>query len=181
VNTRQCPLPQRFVPLCPPTLAPTTIPSGANDLLALSFMSHTHPTATSSSSSNFELIIDNALNAYKKRTKKDLREHPLAARLQTCDSSGAILAVLQEQAQKLEQSRSTDERWTKWLDPTVKVLHAFVNVLGAAGGPVCLTTCTSLRSAPSFIWQALPSANLIFAGFGALISVCILLTSRGPS
>ena len=61
-------------------------------------------------------MINNALNKYKQRTKTDLRAHPLAAQLESCDSPSAILAVLQEQAQGLDQSRSTDERWTKWLD-----------------------------------------------------------------
>ena len=110
-------------------------------------MSHTHFTtaSSSSSSSNFQLVIDEALDTYKKRTKKDLREHPLANQLQIYDSPSAILAVLQQQAQQTEQSRSTDGRWTKWLAPTVKVLHFFVKVLGAAGGPVCLRICTFLE------------------------------------
>ena len=107
-------------------------------------MSHTHFTAASSSS-NFQLIIDEALDTYQMRTKTDLREHPLADQLQTCESPRAILTILQEQAQQTEQSRSTDGRWTKWLDPTVKVLHYFVKVLGAADGPVCLRICISLE------------------------------------
>jgi hypothetical protein len=142
-------------------------------------MSHTLPTAASASSSpsNFQLILNNALDTYKKRTKKDLRDHPLAAQLQSCESPSAILAVLQQQAQDTEQSRSADERWTKWLDPTVKVLHAFVNILGAAGGPVRLRICTSPTEICSliFLWQVFPSSNLIFSGFGELLSVCILI------
>ena len=96
-------------------------------------MSHAHPTtaSSSSSSSNYQLIINNALNIYRNRTKKDLREHPLATQLQTCDSPSAILAVLQQQVQGPDQSRGTEERWTKWLDPTVNVLFAFSNILGA--------------------------------------------------
>ena len=76
-------------------------------------------------SSNFQLIINNALDKYKKRTKNDLLAHPLAAQLQSCDSPSAILAVLQQQVQGLDQSRSSDERWSRWLDPTVNVLYAF--------------------------------------------------------
>jgi hypothetical protein len=91
-------------------------------------MSQTHLTATSSS--NFQLIINNALKAYEKRTKTDLLAHPLAIELQTCDSPGAILAVLQQQVQGLDQSRSSDDRWTKWLDPTVSILHALSETLG---------------------------------------------------
>ena len=102
-------------------------------------MSHTHPTTASSSSSspNFQLIINKALDTYKKRTKKDLRAHPLAVQLQACDSPGAILAVLQPQVQGLDQSRNTDERWTKWLDPTINVLYTFSNIIGAGVGLVC--------------------------------------------
>jgi hypothetical protein len=93
------------------------------------------------SSSNFQLVINNALKAYEKRTKNDLLAHPLAAQLQTCDSPGAILAVLQQQVQELNQSRSTDDRWTKWLDPVVSVLCAFSATLGEGVGlvsPRCL-------------------------------------------
>ena len=99
-------------------------------------MSHTHPTAASSSSSspsNFQLLINNALDTYKKRTKNDLRDHPLAAELQACDSPTSIIAVLQQQLEGLDQSQSTDERWTKWLDPTIHVLLTFSQTVGTVG------------------------------------------------
>jgi hypothetical protein len=99
-------------------------------------MSHTPPTTTSSS--NFQLIFNNALKAYEKRTKKDLVAHPLAAQLQACDSPSAILGVLQQQVEDLNQSRSTDERWTKWLDPTVNVLFTLSATLGEGVSLVCL-------------------------------------------
>jgi len=105
-------------------------------------MSHAHPTApsSSSSSSNFQLIINNALDAYKKRTQNDLLAHPLAAELQPCNTPSAILAVLQKQLQGLDQSRSSDDRWTRWLDPTVNVLFALSATLGEGVGLVCLIT-----------------------------------------
>ncbi|SRR5216683_799716 len=102
-------------------------------------MPHTPPTATSSP--NFQLIFNNALKAYEKRTKNDLVAHPLAAQLQACDSPSAILGVLQQQVEDLNQSRSTDEiyeRWTKWLDPTVNVLFALSATLGEGVSLVCL-------------------------------------------
>jgi hypothetical protein len=73
------------------------------------------------------------LKAYKKRTKKDLLKHPLADRLQTCDSASSILTVLQEQVQELDESQRSNERLTKWLGPTVNVLHAFSETLGGVG------------------------------------------------
>ncbi|KAI0268566.1 hypothetical protein BGY98DRAFT_938097 [Russula aff. rugulosa BPL654] len=111
-------------------------------------MSHT-PTSTSY---NFQLIFDNALKTYKKRTKKDLLKHPLADRLQACNSASSILTLLQEEVQGLNKSQRNNERLTKWLDPTVKVLHAFSDTLGEG---------------ISLVFQP---AKVIFTGFGVLLS-----------
>ena len=126
-----------------------------NKLLPFALMSQSHLTASSSlSSSNFQLIINNALKAYEKRTKKDLLAHPLAAELQACNSLTAILAVLQQQVDWLDQSRS-DDRWTKWLDPTLNVLFSFSATLGAGVGLVCPRTYGNLRSALSYFFGRL--------------------------
>jgi hypothetical protein len=86
-------------------------------------MPHTHPTST-------QLIFANALKAYKKRAKEDLLTHPLADRLEACDSANSILTVLQE----------SQHSNTKWLDPTVNVIHAFSETLGERVGSVCFRT-----------------------------------------
>ena len=80
------------------------------------------------------------MDKYKKRTKNDLLAHPLAAQLQSCDSPSAILVILQQQVQGLDQSRSSDEQWSRWLDPTISVLYALNSTLGAGVGLVCLRT-----------------------------------------
>jgi hypothetical protein len=103
-------------------------------------MSHAHAAVASSSSPNFQLIFSNALKAYEQKTKSDLLAHPLAAQLQACDSPNAILLVLQQQARELNQSRTNDERFTKWLDPTVNVLYALSGALGEGVGLVCFNT-----------------------------------------
>jgi hypothetical protein len=113
----------------------------------LTLMSHTQSAAASS---KFQLIINNALDTYRKRTKNDLLTHPLAAQLQTCRTPVAILAILQQQVQGLDQSQRGDERWSKWLDPTVNVLFTFSSTIGAGVGLVCLRTCTHPRSASSY-------------------------------
>src|ERR1700679_2288793 len=89
--------------------------------------------STTASSSKFQLIINDALKVYNKRTKNDLLLHPLAAQLQTCDSPTDILAVLQQQIQGLDRSQSGDDRWTKWLDPTINVLLTFSQTAGTVG------------------------------------------------
>ncbi|KAH9978444.1 hypothetical protein BJV77DRAFT_1073894 [Russula vinacea] len=116
-------------------------------------MSHTYPTAASSSNtSNFQIIFNNALKVYQTRTRNDLLLHPLAAQLQICGSPSSILAVLKEKVQDLDRSRSGDERWAKWFDPTVNVLFAFSATLGSGVG---------LLFSP---------ATVIFAGIGVLLS-----------
>ena len=92
-----------------------------------------------SPSTNFETIIAAALEEYKRKTKKDIASHPLAAELKSCDSPSAILAILRAQAQTFDKSQSTDERLTKWLDPTVNVLYAFSAVVGDVAGLVTST------------------------------------------
>ena len=109
--------------------------NNTNKLLPLPFIM-SHPTI--SSSSNFQLIINNALEKYKKRTKTDLITHPLAAQLQSCNSSDAILAILHQQVQALDQSRSRDERWSRWLNPSVNVIYALSSTVAAGVGLVCV-------------------------------------------
>ncbi|KAH9016400.1 hypothetical protein EDB83DRAFT_230808 [Lactarius deliciosus] len=107
--------------------------------------------------SNFQTIFHASLKAYEKQTKKNLLSHPLSAQLNSCDSSAAILTVLQDQVQEFEQSRSVDERLTRWLDPTVNVLYAFSATLGEGIGLV------------------FSPAKVIFAGAGVLLLVSMFL------
>jgi hypothetical protein len=93
-------------------------------------MSNSRTINTASSSSNFQLIFNNALKVYEKRTKNDLLAHPLASELQNCNSPSKILDVLHRQVQGLDQSLSSDDRWTKWLGPTVNVLYMLSETLG---------------------------------------------------
>ncbi|KAH9046688.1 hypothetical protein EDB84DRAFT_632448 [Lactarius hengduanensis] len=122
----------------------------------------TRSTLASGSHSNFQTIFHASLRAYQKQTKKDLISHPLAARLDSCDSPAAILAVLQDQVQEFEQSRSVDDRLTKWLDPTVNVLYAFSATLGEGVGLV------------------FSPAKVIFAGAGVLLLVSTFLDLIAP-
>ena len=91
---------------------------------------------TTSSSSNYQTIFDNAIEAYKKKTKKDLRSHPLLTKLETCNSPDAVLTLLREQIPALDQSRSVDDKLTKWLNPTVNVLYTFSEAIGGGIGLV---------------------------------------------
>ena len=102
-----------------------------------SIMSAGPSTSTSTSNSNFASIFNAALESYKRKTNKDLTEHPLLPSLQSCDSPEAILTVLREQIPAaFNQSQNGDDRLTKWVSPTVNVLCAFSATVGQGVGLV---------------------------------------------
>lgn len=90
-------------------------------------------------------IFEKALKEYRKKTGKDLTAHPLAAQINGCNSPEAILTVLEPIANELNQSQSSDQRHTKWLNPTVNILSALSATLGQGAGLVSysagLITC----------------------------------------
>ena len=89
------------------------------------------PSQTETSSrSNYQLIFDNALAAYKMKTGKDLASDPLLIRLESCDSPDSVLVVLREQIPGFDQSKSSNHRFTNWLSPTVNVLYTFSSTIG---------------------------------------------------
>ena len=100
--------------------------------------------STSTSPTSFETIFAAAFEEYKKQTKTDITSHPLANQLQSCGSSSATIAVLRTQVQTFD--KGTDERWTKWLDPTVNVLFAFSATLSNDVGMVIEATLSPLES-----------------------------------
>ena len=104
-------------------------------VLPTRIMSHIYPTASSSSSS-FQSVLDAALQEYRKKTKCNLLTHPLAAQLQSCDSPTAILSVLQDLIHQFDRRRSSDERLSDWLNPTINVLYAFSSTIGQGVGLV---------------------------------------------
>ncbi|KAH9052831.1 hypothetical protein EDB87DRAFT_1835577 [Lactarius vividus] len=90
----------------------------------------------SSSTPSYHPIFEKALKEYKKKTRKDISSHPLAEEIRGCGSIEAILTVLQGKANELSRSQSSDERFTKWLTPTVNVLNALSSTLGEGVGIV---------------------------------------------
>jgi hypothetical protein len=92
--------------------------------------------STSTSSSNFRTIFVAAIKEYEKKTKTDLHTHPLSTRLQSCNSSSDILAVLHDKVNEFDESRSHNERLSSWLNPTINVLCAFSGTVAQGAGLV---------------------------------------------
>ena len=88
-------------------------------------MSQKLASSSSTPDSRFQSIFRAALQSYQKQTKTDLLAHPLVSQLKSCDSTTAILTLLQDQVREFDKFCSGDERLTKWLGPTVNVLCAF--------------------------------------------------------
>ena len=97
-----------------------------------------------STSSNFQTIFNSALAKYTKQTGKDLRNHPLAYRIDSCNSPDSILDIFQEQSRAFDEFRKGDTKLFQWLIPVVNVLHAL------SSNPV-LRDSGSLVSPPTFL------------------------------
>jgi hypothetical protein len=125
---------------------------------------------------NFQSMFKIALDAYEKKTNTALDKHPLAVKLQACSSPSDILAILQNKVKEFEQSRRSDEKLSRWLNPTIDVLYAFSTTLGVLStafvSPI-KSTSTSATLIP--ISQAFSPATLVFSGIGVLLSVSKLI------
>jgi len=95
------------------------------------------PSTSAPASSNFQSILQGALEQYNHNTKNDLLADPLFAKVNSCESPAQILSVLQGIVGQFDQRRRSGEWLTKLLNPTVHVLHAFS---GAIGGGVSLVS-----------------------------------------
>jgi hypothetical protein len=71
-----------------------------------------------SGSSHLRVLFEAALENYKQQTGIALAEHPLAERLQDCNSVESVTAILRDQAQDFKEFREKD----KILKPLKKVL-----------------------------------------------------------
>ncbi|KAI9431418.1 hypothetical protein H4582DRAFT_1245940 [Lactarius indigo] len=120
----------------------------------------THP--SSSSSSNFQAIFHDSWKAYEQKTKKNILAHPLTSQLQSCNSPTDVLAVLYDQVTGFDPSRHSrgEDKFTKWLGPTVNVLYALATTLSEGVGLV------------------FSPAKVIFAGAGVLLFKEFLTSDR---
>ena len=71
-----------------------------------------------SGSSDLRVLFEAALTDYKQQTGIELAEHPLAERLQDCNSVESVTTILREQAQDFKKFQDKD----KVLKPLKKVL-----------------------------------------------------------
>ena len=86
-----------------------------------------------SGSSPLCVLFEAALEDYKQQTGIELAKHPIAERLQNCNSVESVTDILHEQAQDLNKFREKD-KVLKPLKKILKVLHRLSSVADFAQG-----------------------------------------------
>ena len=125
----------------------------------------------SPANSHYRYIFDNALEAYKQKTGKDLTSDPLLHRLETCRSPDEILVILREHVSGLDHPHNSNNRLTNCLNSTVNVLYTFSTIIGASPG---LVSPVNLGFAGLiYLFQPFPPAAAIFTGIGIVLSASI--------
>ncbi len=126
----------------------------------------------------FPKIFEAALEDYSKKTETDIKSDPLFAKLQDCNSSDAVLEVLEGQALAFEQYRKGDRKvqLMRRLKPIVETLWRLSTEDGLKEGIVSvrLTKYNYPLRSLSFILQISPLAKAIFTGIGLLLEVCTM-------
>ena len=86
-----------------------------------------------SQSSRFRALFESALQDYQIQTGIALDSHPLAGKLQNCDSVESVTIIIQDQSRAFSQFRGDDGRITKSLKGIVSVLYTLSASTGAIG------------------------------------------------
>jgi len=86
--------------------------------------------------SNFQSILDAALDNYHKKTGIDLTKHPSAEKLEDCHSPDDIVELFLEREAEFKGYRDKSHKLIDFLRPVVEVVHAFASILGEAAGLV---------------------------------------------
>ena len=123
-----------------------------------------------SQSSSFRALFESALQDYQIQTSTALASHPLAEKLQDCDSVESVTTVLQDQARAFSQFRGDNGRITKSLKGIVSVLYTLSSSTAAIG----LVRRKASMGVPHLSWSILQPflpANAIFTAFAVLLAV----------
>jgi len=86
-----------------------------------------------SQSSRFRALFEAALQDYQIQTGTALVNHPLAEKLQNCNSAESVTAVLQEQARAFNEFLGDNGRTTKSLKGIVSVLYTLSSSAASIG------------------------------------------------
>jgi hypothetical protein len=98
-------------------------------------------------------LIRDALDTYAEQMKIDLKDNPFAEEVKGCDSPEAILQLLEKNRDEFKEYRDKNRKFIDCLNPVVKFVHAFSEVLGEA---TSLVSAERLRSTISLLLTLSP-------------------------
>jgi hypothetical protein len=134
--------------------------------------------AHQSESARLQALFEPALQAYEKITGVCLTQHPLAIKLQSCDSVEAVAGLLQDQAQAFRDLQGSD-KVMKSLTTTVSNLSnlSFAVPLADVLGLVRQNSEGAHRMShiSNFCLQTFPPAKAIHACLAILLDVCPII------
>ena len=91
--------------------------------------------ARQSESARFQALFEAALQAYERKTGASLAQHPLAIKLQSCDTVEAITGLLQDQARAFGHFQGSDKimESLKTIVSTLSTLSSAASLADAFG------------------------------------------------
>ncbi|SRR6266852_5470644 len=90
---------------------------------------------TAAPSTNFQSVLDAALDSYVKQTGVDITKHPSAEKLNNCHSPEDVIQLLSEGETAFKDYRDKYRSLIGHLRPVVQIVYAFSGILGDAFQP----------------------------------------------
>jgi len=127
-------------------------------------------------SARFQALFEPALQAYEKTAGVSLTQHPLAIKLQSCDSVEAVSGLLQDQAHAFRHLQGSD-KIMKSLKTTVSILSKLSSAASLAGafGLVRQEELVACLTSLTVFLQTLPPARAMQACLAILLDVRAVL------
>jgi hypothetical protein len=88
------------------------------------------------SSTQFQAILDAAIDSYAKQTGVDLAKHPSADKLQNCQFPEDVIHILLEREMAFNDYRHKYRKLIDCLRPVVQVVHGISGIIGEAASLV---------------------------------------------
>jgi hypothetical protein len=87
------------------------------------------------SSTNFQSVLEAALDSYVQHTGVDITKHPSAEKLKNCHSAEDVIQLLSEGETEFKDYRDEYRNLIGHLRPVIQIVHALSGILGEAFQP----------------------------------------------
>jgi len=126
-------------------------------------------------SARFQTLSEPALQAYEMKAGVSLAQHPLAIKLQNCDSIEGITGLFQDQVWAFRDLQGSD-KIMKSVKITVSILSKLSSAasLADAFGPVHQHELVSCFTSLTVFLQTLPPSKAIQVCLAILLDVCFV-------